>query len=93
MKCTKYITVDCDGKYAKLTSKRTSVKPYEVCFPLTIEIHDSYFERPTLSAKVTFPERETLIEDVDIEGVREAILETTGINLSISLEEIKEPIL
>lgn len=86
MKATKYITIDCDGKYARMTAKAVRVEPWEVCFPLEINIPDSYFQRPALSAKVEFEDFDPLITEVQAEGVREAVLEATGMTLQVTVQ-------
>jgi len=86
MKCTKWVTIDCDGKNAKFTSKPCAVEPWQICFPLELNIPDSYFERPKLSASVSFDEYETVVTEVEAQGVSDAIKEITGLTLQIKCD-------
>lgn len=83
MKARKYITIDSDGKNAKITTKAARVEPWEICFPIEIKIPDSYFQRPMLSASVDFPDVDKIISSADVTAMREAVLEATGISLTI----------
>lgn len=90
MKTTKWITIDCDGKNARITSRATRTEPYEICFPITMNIPPAYFVRPVFSAKVTIPAPDLYIEDAVIECAHDAILEATGIEFKISVERPNE---
>jgi len=90
MNCTVFITVDAKGKNAKLTKSYTRVQPWEICFPLIINIPDTYFKRPVLSAAVNFDDFEPLVTDVDVAGISDAIREATGVSLKIEIENPPE---
>ena len=83
MKSTFWITVDRKGKNAKLSKNCRRVEPWEICFPLEINIPDSYFDRPQLEATVSFDDYENVISKIDTQGLAETINEATGIALNI----------
>lgn len=92
MKTDFYITIDNDGKNARITRNASRTESYHICFPVRLNIPDVYFERPQLSATIAFEERDQppSIAAADVLDIERVLKDTTGFQLNIAVEHPSE---
>ena len=84
MKSTMFLTIDCDGKNARVTKRPVAVEPYQVCVRLSVDIPDAYFERPQFNAEIKLPEpSEPIPSAVDVSAAEDSLREATGMNIQL----------
>lgn len=87
MLAIKYVTINRQGKQARITGRPGAVQPNEVCIRLDLEIPDAYFNRPHFTVTLEIPEPdEPFSALVEAEAARDAIIEATGLNVTVTVE-------
>lgn len=86
MRTTKYLTIESDGKCARITNSPTTCKPHQVCIRLDLGVPDAYFNRPQFVAAVNMPEPGApIFSQADVSNAEEAIKQATGMNIQLTI--------
>lgn len=94
MKIERYLIVGKTERYAptaRITSGKPSLNSHEVAVFLSLDIPDSLFERPQLSATLSIPASsvgQTTIDAAVVDNIHGVVQRELGIDLNISLPEI-----
>lgn len=88
MKTHFYLTVNSKGS-VKTTKGKPSLNWDEVAISLRLELPDALFKKPALSASIQVSENDVqpkIISPEVIQNIQESILEHSGIELKLSVE-------
>lgn len=86
MKTVKYLTIESDGKCARITNSPTACRSYQVCIRLDLEVPDAYFNRPQFVVVVNMPEPGApIFSEADVSSAEEAIKQATGMNIQLTI--------